>query len=93
MADFCSISESVSFISQLFAEGEVNIVEYLTLLSQPEENYCFSIITQVIIRTTAFSFILFVSSSETSRNREEAILKLSASLYSHLASARISIIT
>ena len=61
MADFCSINESVSFISQLFPEGEVNILEYLTILSEPEENYCFSIITQVIIRTTAFSsFYLFL---------------------------------
>ena len=31
--------------------------------------YCFSIIPQVIIREIAFSFILFVSSSKTSRNR------------------------
>ena len=47
-------------------------------------NYYFSIIiTQVIIRATAFSLILFVSSSETSRNRTAAILKISA-YYNHL---------
>ena len=36
------------------------------IFTEPEENNCFSIITQVIIRTTGFSFILFVSSSKTS---------------------------
>ena len=37
-------------------------------------------IAQVIIRENAFSFILLVSSSETSRNRVAAILKVSASV-------------
>ena len=48
----------------------------------PKENnnYCFSIIAQVIIRATAFSFILRVSSSNTSRNRAAASLKISASV-------------
>ena len=51
-----------------------------------EENNCFSIITQMIIRATAFSSILFVSSLKTSRNRAAAILKISASvLYSSRA--------
>ena len=38
------------------------------------------IIAQVIIRAIAFSFILFVSSSKTSRNRAVAILKISDSV-------------
>ena len=42
---------------------------------------CSSIITEVIIRATAFSFILFVSSSETSRNHAAVILKISALVY------------
>ena len=46
----------------------------------PEENNCFSIIAQVIIRATAFPFILLVSSLETSRNRSAAILKISTSV-------------
>ena len=46
---------------------------------EPEENNCFSIIAQVIIRATAFYFILLVSSLETSRNHAAAILKISAS--------------
>ena len=37
-------------------------------------------IAQVIIRATAFSLILFVSSSETSKNRAATILKSSASV-------------
>ena len=37
----------------------------------------FSTISQVIIKATVFSFILFVASSETSRNRAPAILKIS----------------
>ena len=32
-------------IEQLFAEGEVNIVEYSTILTEPEVNNCFSICT------------------------------------------------
>ena len=55
----------------LFTEGKVNIVEkslrqsqgdYSTIFTEPEENNCFSIIPQVIIRVTVFSFILLVSS-------------------------------
>ena len=34
----------------------------------------------MIIRATAFSFVLFVSSTKTSRNRAAAILKMSASV-------------
>ena len=48
--------------------------------TEPEEKNCFSIIAQVIIRATAFSFILLVSSSKTSRNHVAAILKISASV-------------
>ena len=35
----------------------------------------------VLIRATVFVSILFVTSSETSRNRAAAILKLSASVF------------
>ena len=55
-------------------------MDYSTIFSEPEENNCFSIIAQVIIRATEFSFILFVSSLETSRYRAGAILKISASV-------------
>ena len=49
---------------------ETKLRDYSTIFTEPEENnYCFSIIPQVIIREIAFSFILFVSSSKTSRNR------------------------
>ena len=41
---------------------------------------CFNVITQVIIRATAFSFILFVSSSKRSRNHMGAILQICASV-------------
>ena len=54
--------------------------EHCRIITEPEENNCFSIIAQVIIKATAFSFILFVSSLETSRNRAVAILKISASV-------------
>ena len=56
------------------------IIDYSTIFTEPEENNCFSIITQVIIRATAFSFILFVSSSKTSTNCAAAILKISVSV-------------
>ena len=46
--------------------------------TEPEENNCFSIIAQVIIRATTFSFILLVFSFKTSRNSAAAILKISA---------------
>ena len=46
--------------NELFAEGEVNVVVSLTIFTKPEEKKCFSIIAQVIIRTTGFSIILFV---------------------------------
>ena len=49
-------------------------------LSLRRINYCFSIIAQVIIRAIAISFILFLSSSKTSRNHAVAmILKIIAS--------------
>ena len=38
-------------IEQLFAEGEVNIVEYLTILTEPEMNNCFSIFTRSDLNT------------------------------------------
>ena len=47
------------------------------MFTEPEENNCFSIIAQVIIREIEFSCILFVS-SKTSRNGAVAILKISA---------------
>ena len=50
------------------------------IFTEPEENNRFSIIAQMIIRATAFSFILLVSTSKTSRNRAPAILKISASV-------------
>ena len=56
----------------------MNIVD--NIHSEPEENNCFSIIAQVIIRAIAFSFLLLVSSLETSRNLKAAILKISASV-------------
>ena len=46
------------------------------IFTQSEENNCFSMITRLIIRTTAFSFILFVSFSKGSRNRTVAIVKI-----------------
>ena len=55
-------------------------MDYSTIFTEPEENNFFSIIAQVIIRATAFSFILFVSSSNSSRNRAAAILKIGASV-------------
>ena len=54
--------------------------DYSTMFTEPEKNNCFSIIAQVIIRATAFSFFLLVSSLKTSRNRAAAILKISASV-------------
>ena len=56
---------------------------YLTIIRQ----YSLSlrrIIAQVIIRTIVFSSIMFICSSETSTNREAAILKL-VPQYNHLA--------
>ena len=49
-----------------------------TIFTEPEENknYCFSIITQVITRPTAFSLFLL---RKTSTNCAVAILKISAS--------------
>ena len=55
-------------------------MDYSTIFTEPEENNCFSIIAQVIIRATAFYFILLVSSLKTLRNRVVAILKISASV-------------
>ena len=66
-------------------KGEVNIVQlsprrcredYSTIFTEPEENNCFSIITQVIIRR-----LYFLSSSE--RNRAAAILKKIVLQYCH----------
>ena len=58
---------------------------YSTIFTEPEENNCFSIIAQVIIRATAFSFILLVSSLKSSKNRVAAILKLVLQYYNHFA--------
>ena len=53
---------------------------YSTIFTEPEEKKKgFSIMSQVIIRETAFCFLLFVSYSETSRNRA-AILNISDSV-------------
>ena len=56
-----------------------------TIFTEPEVKNLFSIIARVIIRATAFSFILLVSSSKTSRNLVAAILKLVLQYYNHLA--------
>ena len=75
-----------SFNEKLFAEGKVNIVEkslrrsqedYSTIFAEPEENNCFSIIAQVIIRANAFYCFLF---SRNIKNHAVAILKNSASV-------------
>ena len=50
------------------------------IFTEPEENNCFSIIPQVIIRAIALFFILLVYSAKTSRDRTAAILKISASV-------------
>ena len=42
-----------------------NLLIYSTIFNEPEENNYFSIIALVIIRATAFSFILLVSSLTT----------------------------
>ena len=39
--------------------------DYSTMFTEPEENNCFNIIAQVIIRAAAFSFFLLVSSLKT----------------------------
>ena len=44
--------------------------DYSTIFAEPEENNCFSIIAQVIIRANAVSF----------KNRAVSILKISASV-------------
>ena len=65
----------------------MNIVDYSTIFTEPEENNCFSRIAQAIITEIAFSFIIFVSSSKTSRSRAVAILenKCLSTYYNHLA--------
>ena len=55
-----------------------------TIFTEPEVKHFFSIIAQVIIRATAFYFILLVSSLKTSRNPVAAILKLVLWYYNHL---------
>ena len=59
-----------------------------TVFTKPEENNCFSLIAQVIIRATAFSFIFFVSSSETSRNRARAVAMLEYECFGILITSR-----
>ena len=71
-----------------FSSGSVNIVEqsprrsrgdYSTIFTEPEENnYCLSIMAQVIVRATVFFFVLLVSSLKTPTNLSTAILKFSA---------------
>ena len=63
-------------MNNIFAEGKV--------FTEPEENNCFSIIAQVIIRAIAFSSISFVSSLETSRNRAVVISKISGLVLPYL---------
>ena len=63
-------------------------MDYSTISTKPEENNCFSIISQVIIIATAFSFIVLVSSLKTSTNRAAAILKSSASVFYSYSSTR-----
>ena len=71
----------IDYFYQLFALGKVNIVDYSTIFTEPEDNNCFSIIAQVIIRASGFfSFNLLVSSLKTSRNRIAAILNISGSV-------------
>ena len=59
-------------------------MDHSTIFTELEENNCFSVITQVIIKATAF-FILFVFSSETLKNRAAQLLKLVLQYYNHLA--------
>ena len=42
----------------------IRLGDYSTIFAEPEENNCFSIIAQAIIRANAFSFFF---SSETSK--------------------------
>ena len=62
-------------------EGRVTIVEdslrrsrenYFTIFTNPEVNNCLSVITRVIIKSNYifFSFIILISSLETSANRK-----------------------
>ena len=69
-----------AIIGHLFDTCFILFNNYSTIFTEPEENNCFSIIAQVIIRATVFSFILLVSSLKTSRNRASVILKISASV-------------
>ena len=54
--------------------------DYATIFTESEDNIFFSIFTPVMIREAAFFFVLFVYSSETSRNRAATILKMIASV-------------
>ena len=63
----------------------------MTIFTEPEENYCFSIIALVIIRATALSFILLDFSLKTSRNRVAAILKISTSVIIIITSREVII--
>ena len=78
--------DAIWTLDDLFESNQGNywtiiIDSYSKIFTEPEENGCFSKITQVIITATAFSFILLhVSSSETSRNRSWAILKTCSSI-------------
>ena len=75
-------SENFSKATDRFVANECTcrIIDYSTIFTEPEEHNCFSIIAQVIIRETAFSFILFVSSSKTLRNRAGPSWKISTSV-------------
>ena len=108
--------QSYIIIEQLFVGGEANIVEksprrsrgdYSTIFTEPEENNCFNIIAQVIIRAIAFSFILLFILQKHQEIARRPFWKLVLQYYNHLArgdyseiwrncrpiSARISIIT
>ena len=72
----------VFFLKKIFNNDSPKAKLILSpMFIEPEENNFFNIIAQVIIRATAFSFILFISSLETSRNRAAAIWKISASVF------------
>ena len=57
------------FVTYILDKSIFNRGDYLTLFTEPEEN-------NVVIRATAFSFILLVSTLKTSKNCAIAILKL-----------------
>ena len=59
-----------------YPQDKVNLGDYLTIFTEPEENNSIMII--LVMRAAVFSFLLFLSTSEISRNCTAAILKISA---------------